>query len=67
MPESETIIPHTAVVLAHLWRESHHEHVDRLVATEAASYPPTDPEDVRRPELWKAAHWRWLLRMEDAA
>lgn len=41
------------------WYGEHQSHVDRLVRTDGPAYPPAGSE-ASRPELWKAAHWRWL-------
>lgn len=52
-------IGETADALA--WRDRHHEHVVRLLASREGeiAYPPSG-SDCRHPELWRAPHWRWL-------
>lgn len=43
------------------WAADHAFHVAKLVMKETASYAPAGG-DRSRPELWTAAHWRWLLQ-----
>lgn len=60
--ECADAVPYTARLDAGRWWDGHREHVDRLIASrnsEGAAYPPTR-SDQYHPELWKAAHWRWL-------
>lgn len=54
-------IPETDATRALFWRDRHIPHVDSLVARSEHSYPPSG-SDTFRPELWKAAHWRWLYK-----
>lgn len=43
------------------WKLAHATHVETLVnSRDRTSYPPSG-SDVFRPELWKAAHWRWFI------
>ncbi len=46
------------------WRRHHSQHVADLVEATDASYPPTC-SDCLRPELWKGAHWKWLMSVVD--
>lgn len=47
---------------ARAWYEQHRLHVDRmLVEVEGPGYAPCG-SDCIRPELWKAEHWKWLIR-----
>jgi hypothetical protein len=46
------------------WYIDHHEHIGRLVDEDRRGMQPSyepSAEDAPRPELWKAAHWRWFL------
>lgn len=45
---------------AFLYHFEHREHINNLIKNETKSYPPSG-SDCFRPELWKAAHWRWFL------
>lgn len=46
---------------ARAWYEEHRAHVDRMCTAYAGpAYPPSG-SDCIRPELWKPAHWKWLL------
>jgi len=45
---------------AKAWMLQHYHHVLFLVKSAEHSYAPTDAEDKRRPELWKADHWHWF-------
>lgn len=49
---------------AYKWYIEHYRHVNKLIDNiedKSIKYPPTDPEDKVRPELWKPAHWNWFL------
>ena len=49
---------------AKAWRVEHADHVQKLEAS-CTHDPDHEPsrEDLRHPELWKAASWRWLRIM----
>ena len=50
---------------ARIWYRAHREHVDLLVAiSDAGGYPPSG-SDISQPELWKPAHWRWFLHLQE--
>lgn len=43
------------------WYREHHTHVDRMLARHVgAAFPPSGSDRIR-PELWKSAHWMWLI------
>lgn len=44
---------------ARTWYWNHIDHVDKLLQT-TTSYAPSG-SDIFRPELWKAAHWKWFF------
>lgn len=45
---------------AAIWYAEHQGHVNRLIKGESMAYAPSG-SDLLHPELWKAAHWRWLI------
>ena len=45
------------------WNSEHKEHIDRLIKEASGSYSPCG-SDLFRPELWKAAHWRWWRNIQ---
>ena len=46
---------------ADMWYCLHKNHVNKLFNSTKTEYPPTELEDIKNPNLWKAAHWRWFL------
>lgn len=52
------------ILRAYDWYAEHSNHVDSLTKGLTRSfvdeYPPSG-SDCNRPELWKPAHWKWLL------
>lgn len=50
-------------VSARAWYQEHHSHVERMLSGYTGpAYPPSG-SDCIRPELWKVAHWVWLLEV----
>jgi len=45
--------------LATSWYREHIHHVVKLVRKQSVAYSPSG-SDLFRPELWKAAHWKWF-------
>jgi hypothetical protein len=46
---------------ADMWYCLHKNHVNKLFNSAKNEYPPTELEDIKNPNLWKAEHWRWFL------
>ena len=46
---------------ADMWYRLHKNHVNKLFNSAKTEYPPTELEDIKNPNLWKAEHWRWFL------
>ena len=46
---------------ADMWYCLHKNHVNKLFNSTKTEYPPTELEDIKNPNLWKAEHWRWFL------
>ena len=46
---------------ADMWYCLHKNHVNKLFNSTKIEYPPTELEDIKNPNLWKAEHWRWFL------
>ena len=46
---------------ADMWYCLHKNHVNKLFNSAKTEYPPTELEDIKNPNLWKAEHWRWFL------
>lgn len=47
---------------AEKWFLEHQGHVVKLIQSTTSSYRPSG-YDALRPELWKAAHWRWWFEL----
>lgn len=49
------------------WYRTHQKHVSGLMY--GCTSPSVKPvgEDARRPELWKALHWKWFFEMRQDA
>ena len=46
---------------AYMWYCLHKNHVNKLFNSTKTEYPPTELEDIKNPNLWKAEHWRWFV------
>lgn len=46
---------------ADMWYCLHKNQVNKLFNSTKTEYPPTELEDIKNPNLWKAEHWRWFL------
>ena len=48
--------------IAKAWKNSHEEHIAKLVKQAEHSYAPSS-SDCFHPELWKPVHWEWFSRV----
>lgn len=43
---------------------THKEQIEKLIAKAKFAYRPA-LEEIDRPELWTAGHWRWFLKEQE--
>jgi len=56
-----TQISNAHLFKAEQWYLQHQYYVEKNIANVESGYPPSDPYDVRNPNVWKTAHWKWFV------